>query len=358
MGLKNHKILLLTSTLLLSLGLVGVHGIVNQNSAHASTVYSYSRNITQPQRHQKIYTSHQFKLPAARSAIAINRKTGQTIYHKNDHRAYLTASTSKLMTLYLAERKLTRVPHSWHQRVRIPNNLVRMGNNPSFDAFHFKAHRKYSVGDLFKSSFVGSDDNSAIALGEWAGGSNHHFLYMMNKQARLWHINAHFDSACGLENDDLARYGLWQKGGYYNGNRLSAKALAVIAYHLVNDYPQVMKYSKISKLTLHHQKLINENRILKGQTFYVKSLRPDGLKTGWTPKAGLCFVGTSNKKDTDGVIIVLLHDGAEFGDADKLMKFSYKHMHIRKYNRHGQKLSKKSIMKLRKLKPNKIIVLH
>ncbi|XIF20553.1 MAG: D-alanyl-D-alanine carboxypeptidase [Acetilactobacillus jinshanensis] len=72
---------------------------------------------------------------------------------------------------------------------------------------------------------------------------------MMNKQAHQWHLRARFTSASGLENDDLAPYGYWVKGGYHSGNLISAKSLATIAFYLIKDYPSIMKYTKINNFT-------------------------------------------------------------------------------------------------------------
>lgn len=294
--------------------------VIQNNSINQhpkSNIYNYSR---MPKQTHHIYNQNSLKLPYAKSALAMNRNTGQIIYGKNIHHRYLTASTSKLMTLYLAERKLTQHPKQWNHKVNINQSLVRMSNNPSFDAFHFRPNKKYSIGTLFKSSLIGSADNSAIRLGQWVGGSNHHFIYMMNKQAKIWHLNASFDSACGLENNDLAPYGFWVRGNKYSGNTLSAKALATITYHLINDYPSIMKYSKMKS----YLGMPNENNLLKGKKFYDGKINADGLKTGYTPRAGLCLVGTA-KKGKKGVITVTLDDNIEFSDANKLMEFAYQH---------------------------------
>ncbi|MDF7639731.1 serine hydrolase [Lactobacillus sp. ESL0791] len=272
----------------------------------------------------------------AKAYIALDRKSGNVLTQKNSHHRYLVASTGKLMTIYLARRKLANHPKAWKKKLKYSSSLVRMARNPSLDGFHARRGHKYTLRTIMKSAIIDSDNNSAIRLGQWVGGSNKHFISMMNKQARLWHLKARFTSASGLENDDLARYGFWVKGGYYSGNLLSAKDLAVIAYHLVNDYPSIMKYFKTKVAYASGQRLVNQNRILPGQKYYIRSLQPDGLKTGYTPRSGLCFVGTCNKKR--GLITVVINDPNEFSDTDKLMKYTYKHMHkIKKSKKKVQK---------------------
>jgi len=173
------------------------------------------------------------------------------------------------------------------------------------------------------SAIIDSDNNSAIRLGQWVAGSNRKFITMMNKQAKLWHLSADFVSASGLENSDLAPYGYYVKGTWSSGNLLSARDLAIIGYHVAHDYPSLMKFFATPEMYVAGQKLHNYNDTLPGRKYNVKSFKTDGMKTGWTPRSGYCFVGSCNKGN--GRIVVVLHDKDEFSDANKLVKFTYKH---------------------------------
>ncbi|QBP18899.1 D-alanyl-D-alanine carboxypeptidase family protein [Acetilactobacillus jinshanensis] len=268
---------------------------------------------------------HHYSLPKGKAGVAMDARTGQIVWAKHPNQKRLVASTAKLMTLYLAEQKLAKHPHAWYHKLHISRPLIAMGRNPAFDAFRFKAHKRYSVGDLFKATIIASDDNAAIRLGELVGGTNRNFIKMMNRQARKWHLRATFTSASGLENDDLAPYGYWVKGGYYSGNMVSAKSLAIIAYYLLKDYPSILKYTKINNYTEDGQNLHNANRNLPGQYWNRPNLYVDGLKTGYTPRAGLCLVGTGQKPGKDRLITVLLDDSGEFGEDNDLMNFVYKY---------------------------------
>lgn len=114
----------------------------------------------------------------------------------------------------------------------------------------------------------------------------------MNKQAKWWHLTASFTSASGLENDDLLPYGYYVNGAINSGNLMSAKDLAIIGCHIAHDYPDLMKYFCTPEMYVAGQKLHNYNNTLLGRRYYVKALKPDGMKTGWTPRSGYCFVGS------------------------------------------------------------------
>lgn len=198
-----------------------------------------------------------------------------------------------------------------------------MAKNPNLNCFHVKKGKKYTVKEIMSSAIIDSDNNSAIRLGQWVAGSNKKFIKMMNKQAKLWHLSANFVSASGLENSDLAPHGYYVKGAWSSGNLLSAKDLAIIGYHVAHDYPSLMKFFATPEMCVAGQKLHNYNDTLPGRKYNVKSFKTDGMKTGWTPRSGYCFVGSCNKGN--GRIIVVLHDKDEFSDANKLVKFTYKH---------------------------------
>ena len=265
------------------------------------------------------------KLKLARSVVAMDARTGQIVYQRNPNQPRRIASVSKLMTLYLVEQKANR-DHAWHQTDRFTNDaqLRRMSKSKILGGFKFQRHHRYTVSDLFKAALVRSSNSSAIALGEWVAGSNRNFIKLMNAQARAWHLRAHFISASGLENDDLKKYGLRITGGDNGANFVSAKSVAVIAQHLLARYPSITKVSGQKTLQVAGQTINNANSLLPGQEFAQPNLPVDGLKTGFTPRAGYCFVGTGKRKHHDRIITVVLHDANEFTDTRSLMKFVYR----------------------------------
>ncbi|WEV41027.1 serine hydrolase [Lactobacillus sp. ESL0681] len=304
--------------LLIGIGFISLIVIGSDVSVHA-TEYSTEQAETVGET-SKVIKAKKPKTKAKAYAV-LDRKTGEVLVQKNANKQYLTASTGKLMTIYLAARKIDNKSKNWNKKVKFSKTLVNMGNNPNFDSFHVKSGKKYTIRQVMQSTIINSANNSAIRLGQWVAGSNKEFIKMMNKQAKLWGLKATFTSASGLENDDLSPYGYWVQGDLNSGNLLSAKDLAIIAYHVANDYPELMKYFKTTSKVVAGQKLVNQNRTLPGQKFYQKSLKPDGMKTGWTPRAGYCFVGSSQKDD--GLITVVLNDPDEFSDTTKLMNFTY-----------------------------------
>ncbi|GAX01002.1 serine hydrolase [Secundilactobacillus silagei] len=266
-------------------------------------------------------------LKYAKSAVAMNAKTDKVLYSKNANTPRPIASISKLMTLYLVEQKVANTGSTWDSKVTTSySGLKRMGASSTYGGFKFN-HNTYTVKQLYQAALIESSNNAAIALGQWvAGGStpsaNHHFIGMMNAQAKKWNLgHASFVSANGMEQSALRGYGYSVSGR--DANMVSAKDVALIAKHLITDYPAVLSDSSRGSMRVDGQLLYNYNNLLPGRRYYDSSLKVDGLKTGFTNLAGYCFVGTGQKSGHDRLITVVLHDEDEFTETRSLMQYVY-----------------------------------
>ncbi|AYM02579.1 D-alanyl-D-alanine carboxypeptidase family protein [Levilactobacillus yiduensis] len=264
-----------------------------------------------------------FGLKYAKNAIAMDYTTGEAVWSKKANTARPIASVSKLMTLYLVLQKVGSGSGSWDDVVDTSSKgLIAMGQSASCGGFLFKSGHKYTVQDLYYAAFLDSSNNAAIALGKWVAGSNAKFIQQMNAQAKSWGLDkASFVSASGLENSDLKAFGYAY--GSANANMVSAKDVALIARHLIQDYPRILTDGAIGSKTVDGQTAYNYNNLLAGRKYYQSALNVDGLKTGYTPLAGYCFVGTGQKTGKHRVITVVLHDINEFTETRSLMNKAY-----------------------------------
>ncbi|MCL0312005.1 D-alanyl-D-alanine carboxypeptidase family protein [Apilactobacillus xinyiensis] len=260
----------------------------------------------------------------AKASVALDVDKNTFVYDKNGNKNMRIASVAKLMTLYLVIQKAQNTNDGWNQVVNTSSaSLRRMGQSAAVGGFKFKKGYNYTVKQLYQAALIQSSNNATIALGEWVAGSNKAFINMMNNQSKAWNLNATFVSASGLENHDLSPYGYWVKGKYREGNMVSARAVAIIASHVLKEYPRIVDDASKTKATVAGQTIRNVNRMLPGQTYYKKSLYVDGLKTGYTPDAGLCFVATGQKPGKDRLVTVVLNDNDEFSETKSLMKHIY-----------------------------------
>lgn len=264
-----------------------------------------------------------FSLKYAKNAIAMDYTTGKAVWSKSANTARPIASVSKLMTLYLVLKKVDGSATAWNQVVDTSSKgLIAMSKSSACGGFVFQTGHKYTVKQLYDAALLDSSNNAAIALGKWVAGSNAKFIQQMNAQAKSWNLGkASFVSASGLENSDLKTYGY--SYGSANANMVSAKDVALIARHLIQDYPQILTDGSVGSKYVDGQLCYNYNNMLSGRKYYQASLKVDGLKTGYTPLAGYCFVGTGQMAGKHRVITVVLHDENEFTETQSLMKYAY-----------------------------------
>lgn len=270
------------------------------------------------------YNSQMAKYNKHSSATYVmNMDTNQVYYQKNADTKRAVASTAKLMTLYLAVQKAQNT-NGWNQKVKISKSLAKMSRNKSLGSYVLKANHSYTVRNLYRATLIASSNSAAIALGQWVSGTNNNFIRLMNEQAQAFGIEseARFVSASGLENYDLYPYYI-RYGGRYDYNRVSAKALAVIASQLLKLYPAIVNDAKYYRYYQSGQTMHNTNELLQGGLRYVPSIFVDGLKTGYTPLAGNCLVSTSQLPGKNRVIIVTLNDRYEAYDQSRMYKLIY-----------------------------------
>src|SRR5699024_1360655 len=116
-----------------------------------------------------------------------------------------------------------------------------------------------------------------------------------------------FVNSTGLDNETL-------NGNHPEGtkaddsNLLSAKSAALLAYHIVTDYPEALEISKIPEKEFEDQMIRNYNWMLPHETshleqFYYEGV--DGLKTGNTELAGYTFTGTAEKDGRRLITVVM-----------------------------------------------------
>ena len=94
-------------------------------------------------------------------------------------------------------------------------------------------------------------------------------------------------------------------------NEITARDMSILAYHIVNDLPEMLEYTKqahttIMKGTPYEQSYDNYNTSLEGGKFSLKGT--DGLKTGSSPTADYNYTATT-KRGKQRIIEVILGVG-------------------------------------------------
>jgi serine-type D-Ala-D-Ala carboxypeptidase (penicillin-binding protein 5/6) len=215
------------------------------------------------------------------SASLLDASNNRVLYEKNGYKEMPMASTTKIMTLII-----TLENADLNDIVTVSAYAAKM---PDVQ-LNIREGEQYKLGDLVYSLMLESHNDVAVAISEHVGGSVEGFAKMMNAKAKeLGCKHTNFVTPNGLDADK-----------HYT----TAVELAKIAsYAIKNDKfvkiinTQTWQFSEIKK---GRSFLVsNKDRFLK---MYEGAI---GVKTGFTGKAGYCFVGAVKKGNKTFVSAVL-----------------------------------------------------
>lgn len=236
------------------------------------------------------------------SAILIEATTQKILYEKESKKEMAPASMTKLMTLLLTMEAIEKGQLNISEEVLISKRAQDMGGTQ----IYIESGSLVKVEDLIKGVGIASANDAAVALAEKIGGTVENFVDMMNKRAlELGCKNTNFKNPHGLDEE-----------GHYS----SAYDMALIASELVKyDYALKISstYDEHINVSGENHWLVNTNKLIK---FY-KGI--DGLKTGYTDKAGYCLTATMNKNNMRLISVVMKSDTKDNRSSDTIAMMEY-----------------------------------
>jgi len=235
---------------------------------------------------------------AAQGAALIDARTGRLLWGKNEEEPMAMASTAKIMTAILVLENC-----DLDEIVTISRNAARQ---PEVH-MDLKEGEQWKVGDLLSAMMLRSYNDAAVALAEYVSGSGEMFCAEMTEKAQgIGAKDTVFGSPNGLDShlSDAEHHS-------------TAYDMAMIAaYALENEtFCEIIAQPEISVSDLdgkHICHVTNADRFLKE---YQGAL---GVKTGYTNKAGHCFVGAAERED---ILLVSAVLGSGWGTAGKEQKW-------------------------------------
>ncbi|MCT2536958.1 D-alanyl-D-alanine carboxypeptidase [Aquibacillus koreensis] len=268
---------------------------------------------------------------AAESAILVDAETGKILFAKNADIKLPPASMTKMMTEYLVLEAINEGQISWDTTTLISDRAYNVSASSISSGIGLIQDKQYTVRELYEAMAIISDNATTIALAELVAGSEGEFVTMMNAKAEEMGLTEYqFVNATGLSNKDYTDIGLEAPEGTDPNadDLLSARSSALLAYHLLNDYPEVLEFSSTLLSELDGRELQNLNWMLPWEDnnfvqYGVEGV--DGLKTGWTTEAGYCFTGTAERDGRRLITVVMKTEskGARFVETGKLLEYGF-----------------------------------
>lgn len=243
----------------------------------------------------------------ARNAILIDYDTGAYIYAKNQDVKMAPASMSKLITIYILFDKLRDGSLSLEDTFYVSENAWRKGGAVSGGSTMFlKVGEKVAVEDLLQGIIVQSGNDACIVAAENISGTEEDFALLMNETAeKLGLKNSTFANSSGLPHPD---------------QRMSVEDLAVLARHIIREFPEFYHIFSEKEFTYNGIKQGNRNPLLYSMP------GADGLKTGHTAEAGFCLTAsvTKNGRRLIGVMSGMNSSKERSEEAERLMNYGFR----------------------------------
>lgn len=238
------------------------------------------------------------------SAVLMEPSSGEILFCKDPDRKLPPASVTKLMVMLLALEAIDRGEIKLTDVISASPEACRMGGSQIW----LEPGEEMTVADLLKAVCIVSANDASYALGEHLAGSEENFITLMNKRAgELGLKNTHFVNTTGLEPDG---------GGI--GNLTSAREMAILAREVIK-HPIVFKWTSVWIDSLRDGKsfLRNTNKLVR----FFRGC--DGLKTGYTDKAGYCLVATAQREGVRMIAVVMKSSTIDSRSRDISTMFNY-----------------------------------
>ncbi len=216
----------------------------------------------------------------AKQAFIVDYDTGAVLLEKSADEQMHPSSMSKLMTLYVLFDHLKSGSVKLDDELPVSDKAWKMGGSKMF----VPNGGKVKVEDLVRGIAIQSGNDACIVVAEGIAGSEDAFVDQMNHTAKqIGLTNSTFKNATG-----------WPDPGHL----MTARDLAILARHLIADFPEYYRYFSEIDFTYNGIKQGNRNPLL------YKNLGADGLKTGHTDEGGYGEVGSAKRGDRRLIVVL------------------------------------------------------
>ena len=245
---------------------------------------------------------------AARHFLLLDLTSDQVLAERDADASADPASLTKLMTAYVVFNAIREKKLSLEQTVSVSKRAwdERKGGG---SLMFIDTTMTPKVQELLQGMIVQSGNDASVALAEAVGGTVEQFVGMMNRQAQSFGLkNTSFKNVTGLTEP---------------GHKSTARDLAVIATHIIRDFPEFYTYYSLRDFKYNNISQPNRNLLLR------RDPTVDGMKTGYTEVAGYCLIASAQRDFPNGkrrLLSVVLNTSsmeARAGESQKLLNWGY-----------------------------------
>lgn len=242
---------------------------------------------------------------AASSYILMDATTGHIIMEQNADEALPPASLTKIMTAYIAEVEIDNGNMSYDDQVYISEKAWRTQGSKTF----VDVGSYVRVEDLLRGIIIQSGNDASVAMAEHIAGSEEAFADLMNQHAQ----------ALGMDQSlFLNASGLDTASG--DTNLMSARDLMKLARATIQEHPDHYDIYSEREFTFNGITQGNRNSLL------FRDPSVDGMKTGWTDRAGYCLVASAERDGMRLISVVMgtASEEARAVETQKMLSYGFR----------------------------------
>lgn len=230
----------------------------------------------------------------AHSILLKDLSTGQTLYEYQAQRRVPPASLTKIMSaLVILE----------HGQLHELATVSRKAAAAHKTHLRLKTGQVFRLEDLVKAMLIVSANDACLAAVEHVAGSEEGFVELMNVKAQaLGLTDTHYVNACGFDAPDH----------YSTATDLAMLTEAAMSHPTFRTFVR-SKLEVISSINANRSYLLRNTNHLLGRIPGV-----EGVKTGFTSKAGRCLVAKVSHEGKE-LLLVLLNSSRRWTTASRLL---------------------------------------
>ncbi len=217
---------------------------------------------------------------SAQTIYMVDFLTGAVMMDRNSTARIEPASLTKMMTAYLVFEDLKKGKVKLTDSFPVSQRAWSTQGSKMF----VELGNSIKLEDLLRGIIVQSGNDACVVVAEGLAGSEEAFAERMNAKAKEFGMSGtHFVNADG-----------WPDPNHYT----TARDLAVLAHHLIADYPEYYHYFSEIDFTYHGIKQGNRDPLL------YKNVGADGIKTGHAEGPGYSLVSSGQQNGRRIIMVV------------------------------------------------------
>ena len=237
-----------------------------------------------------------WRVAPAHGILLKELNSGRVLYEHDAGKRMSPASLTKIMSALVILEK-----GQLDDLVTISPNAARAHKTH----LRVKAGQVFRLEDLLKAMLIMSANDACLAAVEHVGGDEAQFVTLMNaKAAALGLADTHFSNGCGFDNPD-----------HYS----TAEDLAALSVMALDQpiFRQLVREERaiITPVNGHRAYVLHTTNRLLGRIPGV-----EGIKTGFTSKAGRCLIAKVSQNGSD-LLLVILNSKRRWNTATNLITY-------------------------------------